>query len=125
MGVLSAGVSAIRPRTAAAAEPLAISQEIALSGLAIGPMTAHGAHGLLETFFPPPAAPLAASGCFVRVFFSYSQQAAPGSTMVIAVNGHALSSVDLDRGHAVGGVLEVPIPTSLIDLQHPNRLQVT
>jgi hypothetical protein len=125
MSVLSAGVAAVSPRTAAAVEPLAISQEIALSGLAIGPMTAHGAHGLLETLFPPPGAPLAASGSFVRVFFSYSPQSAPGSTMVIGVNGHALSTVELDRGHAAGGVLEVSMPTWLIDPQHPNRLQVT
>src|SRR5215813_13265924 len=88
-------------------------------------MTGHGAHGLLETFFPAPGAPLATSGSFVRVFFAYSPQSGPGSTMVIAVNGRAITTVDLDRGHAAGGVLEVPIPAALIDQQHPNRLRVT
>ena len=117
-------MAAGNPISAAAADPLAIPQEISLNGLAVGSMTAHGAHGLLEAWFPTPGAPLAASGCFVRVFFSYSPQSAPGSTMVIAVNGQALSTVELDPGHAVGGVLEVPVPTSLVDQQHPNRLQV-
>ena len=117
-------MGAVSSVSAIAAEPLAISQEISLSGLAVGPMTAHGAHGLLEALFPAPGAPLAAAGCFVRVFFSYSPQSAPGSTMVIAVNGQALSTVELDPGHAVGGVLEVPVPTSLIDQLRPNRLLV-
>ena len=96
-----------------------------MDGLTMGTMTAPGAHGLVETFFPAPGAPLAASGNFVRVFFAYSPQSGPGSTMVIALNGHALTTVDLDRGHATGGVLEVPIPAPLIDQQHPNRLRVT
>jgi len=124
-GVLAAGTAVVGSRPAAGAEPPAAAQEISLDGLAIGTMTVHGAHGLLETFFPPPGAPLAASGSFVRVFFAYSPQSGPGSTMVIAVNGHALTTVDLDRGHAAGGVLEVPIPAAQIDQQHPNRLRVT
>jgi len=123
--VLSAGTAAGSSRPAAGAEPPAVAQEISLEGLAISTMTSHGAHGLLETFFPAPGAPLAASGSFVRVFFAYSPQSGPGSTMVIAVNGRAISTVGLDQGHAAGGVLEVPIPASLIDLKRPNRLQVS
>lgn len=121
---LSAGTAALSSRPAAGAEPPAVAQEISLDGLAIGTMTSHGAHGLLETFFPAPGAPLSTSGSFVRVFFGYSPQSGPGSTMVIAVNGRAITTVDLDRGHAAGGVLEVPIPASLIDLKRPTRLQV-
>src|SRR5215471_9417982 len=114
---LSAGTAPLSSRPAAGAEPPAVAQEISLDGLAIGTMTGHGAHGLLETFFPAPGAPLATSGSFVRVFFAYSPQSGPGSTMVIAVNGHPLTTVDLDRGHASGGVLEVPIPAGQIDQQ--------
>jgi cellulose synthase subunit len=124
-GVLSAGTAVVSSRPATGAELPAVAQEISLDGLAIGTVTGHGAHGLLETFFPAPGAPLAASGSFVRVFFAYSPQAGPGSTMVIALNGRAITTVDLDRGHAAGGVLEVPIPAALIDQQHPNRLRVT
>lgn len=124
-GVISAGTAVVSSRPAAGAELPAVAQEISLNGLAMATMTAHGAHGLLETFFPAPGAPLAASGSFVRVFFAYSPQSGPGSTMVIAVNRRVIATVDLDRGHAAGGVLEVPIPGALIDQQHPNRLQVT
>ena len=123
--VITAVTSPVGARPAAAVSSLVISQEVSLDGLAVGSMTVHGPHGLLETFFPTPDAPLAPSGSFVRVFFAYSPQSAPGSVMIIAVNGRMLSTVDLGPGNAAGGVLEVPVPPSLIDQQHPNRLQVT
>lgn len=123
-GVLAAWTAAVGVHSAAAAESLTVSQEIALDGLAIPAQTLRGSRGVAETFFPPPSAPLAPGGSFVRVFFGYSPQAAQGSTMVIAFNGQPLNTVELGRGHATGGVLEVSVPTSLIDQQHPNRLQV-
>lgn len=123
-GVLAAWTAAVGVYPAAAAESFTISQEIALDGLAISAQTLRGSRGVAETFFPPPSAPLAPGGSFVRVFFGYSPQAAQGSTMVIAFNGQPLNTVELTRGHATGGVLEVRVPTSLIDQQHPNRLQV-
>ncbi len=111
-------------RPVLAASLAGVSQEIALDGLAIGAQTVHGPHGLAEASFPPPAAAIAPVGCFVRVFFSHSQQAAAGSVMVIAINGQPLKSVELTAGNAPGGVLEVRVPSPLVDQQGTNRLQV-
>jgi hypothetical protein len=109
---------------ALAAPPPGAAQEIALAGLAIGTQTVHGPHGLAEPFYPPPGAPLAPSGSFVRVFFSYSPQAGAGSTMAVAFDGRSLGTVQLTSSLATGGVDEFPIPPELIDTQHQNRLQV-
>jgi hypothetical protein len=120
----AAGVAGAGGRPVLAASSAGVSQEIALDGLAIGAQTVHGPHGLAEASFPPPAAAIAPGGCFVRVFFAHSQQAAAGSVMVISMNGQPLTSVELTRGNAPGGVLEVRVPSSVIDQQRGNRLQV-
>jgi hypothetical protein len=108
----------------AAEAPPPVAQELTLDGLGIGPQTVFAAHGVVEAYFPAPATRVASSGSFVRVFFAHSAEAAPGSTMLIAVNGQPLVTVPLADGTAAGGVLETRVPASLLDEQSPNRLQV-
>lgn len=110
---------------AAAAAPGEVAQEVALSGLGLASQTVQGRHGVVEAFFPPPVAPVAAAGSFVRVFFGHAQQVSPGSTMLIAVDGQPLSTVALGAGTAAGGVVEAKIPSPLLDRGAPTRLQVT
>ncbi|HEY7201669.1 MAG TPA: hypothetical protein VIC57_15715, partial [Candidatus Dormibacteraeota bacterium] len=112
--------------TAAGAEPgpAPVSQELTLDGLGIGPQTVYGARGAAEVAFPPAVSRLAPTGTFVRVFFSHSSDIAPGSSMLIAVNGQPLLTVALTTGTAAGGVVETRVAPQLLAESAPNRLQV-
>lgn len=116
---------ALLPRLVLAEDtPPAPVQELSLDGLGVGSQAVFGSDGISEVYFPPPAAGLAGSGSFVRLFFAHSPNLGSGSGAVIAVNGQPLTTVQLTNGTAAGGVMEVRTPPSILTQQAPNRLEV-
>lgn len=104
--------------------PPAPTQELSLDGLGVGSQSVFGADGVTEVYFPSPAARLAGSGSFVRLFFAHSPNLGPGSSAVVAVNGQPLSTVPLTNGTAAGGVMEVRVAANLLSEQVFNRVEV-
>jgi Bacterial cellulose synthase subunit len=102
-------------------------EELTLDGLGIGAQTVYGGSGVMEIYFPAPAAQLATSGSFIRLFFSYSSNLADGSGAVITMNGQPLplhNPVPLTNSTAPGGLTEYPVGPDLLSNQAPNRLRI-
>ena len=100
-----------------------LAQEISITDLGAGPQTVHGQAGSVNIAFPAPAAPLASSGSFVRVFFGHSATIPPGSRIEVAVNGRPLSDSALSTGTAGGAVFESRVPQEILSRDGPNLLQ--
>jgi hypothetical protein len=100
------------------------AQEISLDSTGVGPQAVYGSSGVTQISFPQPAAHLALSGSFVRLFFSHSTNLGTGSSAVVAMNGQPLSTIPLSNSTAPGGVVEVRLPLNTISEQGPNKLEV-
>ncbi len=120
VGVWAAGPAAAPLQPVSATD---LAQEISITDLGAGPQTVHGQAGSINIAFPAPAAPLASSGSFVRVFFGHSATIPPGSRIEVAVNGRPLSDSALSTGTAGGAVFESRVPQEILSRDGPNLLQ--
>ena len=101
-------------------------QEFTLSELGIPSRTASGTFPSLAVHVPPPAAALAASGSFIRLFFSHSPEVdATASTLSPELNGHALLSLPLSPATAAGSAIELPVPSWMLHSDRANLLQAS
>jgi cellulose synthase subunit len=103
-----------------AAEPIVPAQEVSLAGLGLASQTVHGPSASVAVAFPPPAADLASSGSYLRVFFGHSAGAAGRSTLHVFVNDVALLSIPLVASTADGSVFVVAVPSSALHVSSPN-----
>lgn len=99
-------------------------QELSMTALGIGSQTVHGRVGTVHIMFPAPAAPVAETGSFVRIFFAHSPITQPPAGIQVGVNGTALTTINLDAGTAQGGVFEVSVPGHTFNKSGANELTV-
>jgi hypothetical protein len=124
-GALLAGMcagAAVTPPTRAAAF-VESAQEVTLAALGAPGVDASGGAVTLAVAFPQPAGPLAGTGSFARIFYSHSSLLTPrASSLTVAVNGEALTTVPLGDSTAGGSVFEVRVPAAILHRDRPNLL---
>jgi hypothetical protein len=100
------------------------AQEITLGSLGLSAQTVEGSSGSVAVLMPAPAAPPAASGNFVRIFFAHSSLLDPaGSSVTVAVNGQPLGAIRMDASNADGSVFEARVASSALHAARPNLME--
>lgn len=115
----------IRAGSLVAAKAAESSQEMTLAGLGLPAQTMFGSSGSEAISIPAPLDRLAASGTFVRLLFTHTPLIEPsGSTLMVLINGEALTTIPLDASTAAGSQFDVRAPAFLLRPTSPNLLQI-
>lgn len=127
LATLQLWVAQVAPITANALNPGPSTpnsdEELTLSCLGMDSLTTTDLDSTIEVLFPPPGARLAGRGSFVRVFFAHSADVNPGSSLVVSINGQALTTVGLTASTGAGSAFEVPVPAANLHADSGNFLQ--
>jgi hypothetical protein len=100
--------------------PPATAEEISLASLGFGSQVIHGPSPSLDVRFPAPAAALATSGSYLRIFFGHSPLVSTGSHLQVRVNGQLLDEVALTDSTAAGSVFVLEVPSVALHRDQPN-----
>ena len=103
--------------------PPAAAEEISLASLGFAAQVVHGPGPSLDIRFPPPAASLADSGSYLRVFYGHSAPVGLGSDVRVLVNGQLLDNVPLTEATAQGAVFVLEVPPVALHLDRANLVE--
>src|ERR1700694_5231418 len=108
---------------AAAPSPSTVAQEVSLASLGLATQTVHGFAASVAVAFPPPASALAATGSYLRVFFSHSPLASSGSSLHVRANGEEVTAATLMPSTAAGSVFVAALSESALNTDAPNLIE--